>query len=741
MIHLPQLIQDLGIILVTAAVVTIVFKKLKQPVVLGYLIAGLLLGPHIPFMPTIKDTTAVKIWAEIGVIILLFGLGLEFSFKKLAKVGRSATVTALFEVVFMLALGYASGRVLGWGRMDSLFLGGILSVSSTTIIVRAFDELGLKSRHFVSLVFGVLVVEDVVAILLLVLLSTVAISQSLSGSELLFSSVRLGFFLILWFVLGIYLLPTFINRIRHLLSDETAIVVSLGLCLLMVIIATYAGFSPALGAFVMGTLLSETKEGERIEKLIHPVRDLFAAVFFVSVGMLIEPQYIMDYKFEILFITLVTLVGKFLGSALGSLLSGASVRHSVQVGMSLAQIGEFSFIIATLGLTLNVTNAFLYPIAVAVSAITTFTTPYMIRSADVFCNWIEKKMPVKGKNLFLKYQAAMQSQSGQKSFGQLVWQAFGWRILLNTIVVIAIFLFAEKFVLGFIMNFFGPGFFSSLLLTVMALAAAAPFLWAISFGEPNLEFDTQDVVHLEKLMFGVRLVRGLFALNLVAFFINGFLTINSFAGLIVFLVFAVLLAVGSFSNRVYSKIESRFISNLEAKANDEKNAKAKMTAMTPWDVGLVEFVVDPHSRLVGSTLLNAKLRENYGVTITMVQRGEIEYVAPDRNWIIMPFDKLYIIGSDEQLEKVKSALERKIDINSEDLDFNRFGLKSIRLREPSDLIGKVIRESGIRDSISGMIVGIERNGERVLSPDSAMILQDDDLIWVVGDVEKIKRLT
>ncbi|MEQ1724023.1 MAG: cation:proton antiporter, partial [Pseudobdellovibrio sp.] len=435
MVHLPQLIQDLGVILVTAAVVTILFKKLKQPVVLGYLIAGFLLGPNVTFMPTVKDTTAVQIWAEIGVIILLFGLGLEFSFKKLAKVGRSASITSIFEVIFMLAAGYVSGSLLGWSSMDSLFLGGILSISSTTIIVRAFDELGLKSRRFVSLVFGVLIVEDIVAILLLVLLSTVAISQSLSGAELLMSGAKLGFFLILWFVLGIYLLPPFMNRIRHLLSDETVLVVALGLCLLMVIIATNVGFSPALGAFIMGSLLSETKEGERIEKLIHPVRDLFAAVFFVSVGMLINPDIIVEYRYQIIFITLITILGKFISTALGSLISGASLRHSVQVGMSLAQIGEFSFIIATLGLTLKVTSPFLYPIAVAVSAITTFTTPYLIRSADPLCAWIENNMPRSAQDFIERYQSAVQSEGVKSGVTSLLWKAIGWRILVNTIIV------------------------------------------------------------------------------------------------------------------------------------------------------------------------------------------------------------------------------------------------------------------------------------------------------------------
>ncbi|AGH95334.1 cation:proton antiporter [Pseudobdellovibrio exovorus] len=736
MIHLPQLIQDLGVILVTAAIVTILCKKLKQPVVLGYLLAGLLVSPNIPFMPTIKDTSAVNIWAEIGVIILLFGLGLEFSFKKLAKVGRTATITASFEIVSVIALGYVVGQMMGWNSMDSIFLGAILSMSSTTIIVRAVDELGLKSKRFVSLVFGVLIIEDIVAILLLVLLSTVAISQTFSGTELLSSSARLGFFLILWFVMGIYLVPSFINRIRRFLNDETILVVSLGLCLLMVIIATQVGFSPALGAFIMGSLLAETREGERIEKLIHPVRDLFAAVFFVSVGMLIDLNVLVEYRYEVLIVTLVTIVGKFFGTGLGALISGNSVRHSTQVGMSMAQIGEFSFIIATLGMTLKVTSPFLYPIAVAASAVTTFTTPYMIKFADPFCTWLEAKIPTPALNFVARYQAAVQSEGGKPGIAKLLWRAFGFRVLINTIVVVAIFLFAEKIVLNMIVEVLGYGFTSSLLLTVSALLIAAPFLWAISFGQAK-SLSEEDHARLDKLSFGIQLTRGFFALILAAVFINGFLSINSLAGIIVFLVLAVILAASRFSNKVYSKIEARFLENLEGPKHDDKEAK-KFSSLVPWDVGLAEFVIHPNSKLVGMTLMESKLKESFGVSVTIVQRGDVNYVAPDRNWVIMSYDKLFIIGTDEQLEKIKQVLDEKVPMVEHDEE--TFGLKSMRLTETSPLVGKSIRDSGLRHSISGLIVGIERNDKRILNPDSSMVLELGDLLWVVGDIEKVKEI-
>jgi CPA2 family monovalent cation:H+ antiporter-2 len=739
MIHLPQLINDLGIILVTAAAVTIIFKKLKQPAVLGYLIAGILVGPDVGFMPTVKDVESVKVWAEIGVIFLLFGLGLEFSFKKLAKVGRTASITAIFEVLFMISIGFVVGRLLNWHSMDSLFLGGMLAISSTTIIVRAVDELGMKTRKFTSIVFGVLIVEDIVAILLLVLLSTVAISQNLSGIELLNSTARLSFFLILCFAMGIYLLPTFVNKIRELLSDETAVVVSLGLCLMMVIIASKVGFSPALGAFVMGSLLSETREGERIEKLIHPVRDLFAAVFFVSVGMIIDLSYVASYKFEIALIVLVTIVGKFISTFLGALISGESIKHSVQTGMSLAQIGEFSFIIATLGTSLGVTSSFLYPIAVAVSAVTTFTTPYMIRSADPFYNFISKKIPNKFILLLERYRAAVHRESSQSGTAGLIWNALGWRLILNTIVVLAIFIFSENYILPLVIQSIGAGLLSSLIVTLGALIAASPFLWAITFGIPQMT--PEELQRLEKLVFGLRLARALFALNIVAFFINAFLSINSWVGLSVFIVFALLLAVGTFTHKLYSKIERRFIENLSGSEKNLQEVKlAQKSMLMPWDVVLVEYSIDPDSRFVGKTLMDSKLKEIYGVTVTLVQRGEHDYLAPDREWVLMPFDKISVIGSEEQLEKLRLDLSQKIDPNNFTNNHDKFGLKSIELKSDSDLVGKIIRESGIRNRINGMIVGIERNGQRILSPDSGMVLLSEDILWVVGDIEKIREL-
>ena len=393
MSQIPSLISDLAVILISAGLVTLLFKKLKQPVVLGYIVAGILAGPAIKEIPTVTDVESIRIWADIGVVFLLFALGLDFSFKKLMKVGGTAVIGAVTVVIGMMTFGYITGLSLGWGHMNSLFLGGMLSMSSTTIIFKAFDDMGLRNQRFAGVVFGILVVEDLFAVLLMVLLSTLAVSKHVEGMELLDSVIKLGVFLLFCFVVGIYLIPSFLKRARTFLNDETLLIVSIGLCLGMVMIATKAGFSSALGAFVMGSILAETIDAEHIEHIVKPVKDLFGAIFFVSVGMLIDPVLLWEYKIPILILTLVVMVGQILFATFGVLLSGQTVKVAIQSGFSLAQIGEFAFIIASLGLTLKVTDNFLYPIVVAVSVITTFFTPYMIRMAEPAYKIAERVIP------------------------------------------------------------------------------------------------------------------------------------------------------------------------------------------------------------------------------------------------------------------------------------------------------------------------------------------------------------
>ncbi|MEK6555386.1 MAG: cation:proton antiporter, partial [Bdellovibrionota bacterium] len=551
-----------------------------------------------------------------------FGLGLEFSFKKLTQVGKAASITALFEIIFMLGLGYLTGQILGWSKIDSLFLGGILSISSTTIIVRAFDELNMKGRRFVSLVFGVLIVEDLVAILLLVLLSSVAVSQAFEGVELMNSSLRLGFFMVLWFVMGIYLIPILLQKIRHHLSNETMLIVSISLCLMMVMIAANVGFSPALGAFIMGSLLAETRDGHRIEQLIVPVRDLFGAVFFVSVGMMIDPKILVEYFWIILLMTTITIVGKLVSSSIGALVSGRSLKNSVQAGMSLAQIGEFSFIIATLGVTLKVTSDFLYPIAVAVSAVTTFTTPYLIKYADPFYFWIEKRLSPTIKERLARYEAAMASDSGDNMLS-LIWKEYGIKILLNSVVVMALALTMSRLALPQIEKAWLIWIEPSLISSIVCLGAiiiSGPFLWAVVMSRARHAevYHPETLIRLRRLQYGIAFFRFAIGVALAAFVVGQFASLTSVPAIILLAAATIGVYFSRYAEPLYQKVEERFLDNLTEKERDELQKRPMTPELAPWSANLAEFVVSPHSPFIAKKLIDTALKEKFGITITMM---------------------------------------------------------------------------------------------------------------------------
>lgn len=740
MAHLPDLIRDLAIILITASIVGIIFKKLKQPVVLGYLIAGFFLGPNFPFFFNVKEVSSISVWAEMGVIFLLFALGLEFSFKKLSQVGKSASITAVFQTVMMFALGFATGKLLGWNDVDSMYLGGIISISSTTIIVKAFEELGFKGKQFVSLVFGILIVEDLIAILFMVLLTTVAVTKTLSGGALIGATTKLGFFLTIWFLVGIYVVPIVLKKIRQELNEEMTVVVSCGLCLLMVIAASAVGFSAPLGAFIMGSILAETKEGKRIEHLIDPIKNLFSAIFFVSVGMMINLSSLVTYKEVILIVTVVVIIGKIVNVAIGALLSGQSLRTSLLSGFSLAQIGEFSFIIASLGTTLKVTSDFLYPIAVAVSAITTFTTPYLIRWAIGSYDKIDQKVPERFKNSLIRYQQAI-TLKGEKGVWSVLWEAYGVRVLLNAVIIIGIALLFNRVAIPQVTKYFVDTYTLRIVLAFVALFISAPFFWAVFFGKPStkVSHEHSSLDLLRNLLVGVTFVRILIGVLLVAFLFAQFVDIYfAVTGTIVVVVIASLF-FRNIVEQLYQNIETRFIRNLNAKEREELEKKKAIPALAPWDAVLSEFVVSPMSKVCGKTLLQSQLKEKFGVTIALIERGERRFVAPGRDVVLMSFDRLHLIGTEEQLHLAKELIEGKDHSNILTEVEANYGLESFLLSRTSPYIQKSIRECGLRENIDGLIVGLERNGKRFLSPDSQMILESDDLLWVVGDIRKIHR--
>lgn len=736
--HLPALIQDLGFILITATVVTLLCRWLKQPVVLGYLIAGFLVGPHVPFIHTVTDIKGVQVWAEIGVIFLLFSLGLEFSFKKLSKVGGSAGITALFEISCMLMIGFFTGRILGWEMMDCLFLGGILAISSTSIIVRALDELNLKAKSFVPLVFGVLVVEDLLAVLLLMVLSTLAATATFSGEEVLISVFKLGFFLSLWFLVGIYLLPVILKKIKGMLNNETILIISIGLCLMMVMIATKVGFSPALGAFVMGSLLAETSEGQRIEKVLHPVRDLFAAVFFVSVGMLINPPLLLEHSGTIVVITLAVLFGKIISVSLGALVSGQSLKNSVQAGFSLAQIGEFSFIIATLGLTLKVTSDFLYPIAVAVSAITSFTTPYQIRYSQRVARWLESRLGQPVIQRLNRYQNTISRSSG-RGLLKLAWDEYGMKIILNTVMTIAVTMAMTRMVIPAIVTklpyvTYGVVVFLGAILNFIV---AGPFLWAVMTGAPAhiTDYDSHVINQLKRLQIGLFLVRVIMGFMLVSFIVGQYAPLETTTGIILTVLALGIVFFNKYAEPLYRTIEKRFVNNLNDSAIDDLVKTSVRPELSPWQATMTEFTVTPESPLVAKPLSESQLKERFGLTIAMIQRGERQILAPRREELILPYDKLFLIGDEEQLAGAQALIETKTKITTQSSEV--YGLNSLLIQDHSPFVNKPIRECGIRHELNALIVGIEREGKRILSPDASIVLQTGDLLWIVGDKQKI----
>jgi CPA2 family monovalent cation:H+ antiporter-2 len=738
MTHLPILIKDLALILGAAGIVTLLFKRVKQPIVLGYILVGLLVGPNINLFPSVVDAESIKTWADIGVIFLLFALGLEFSFKKLLKVGGSAAITGIIELICMMLLGYSLGMLLNWSVMDSVFLGGIIAISSTTIIFRAFDELGLKSQQFTGLVFGVLIIEDLVAILLMVLLSTVAVSQQFQGLQMMISMFKLFLFLSIWFIMGIFLLPTFLKKISTLLSSETLLIISLALCLGMVVLADQFGFSAALGAFIMGSLLAETTQAHRIETLISSVKNLFGAIFFVSVGMLIDPAVLVEYAIPVVMLTFSVLVGKTLFVTIGALFAGRPLKQALQAGTSMAQIGEFSFIIATLGLTLNVISAQIYPIAVGVSVITTFATPYMIRLAEPIYHGLLKVLPQRWIISLEEYSSSSQIIESESDWKRLL-KFYIQIITVNTVLIIAMTLFIDYFVQPLLLKYIKDSFITNIICALIGLVTMAPFIWALMVKKMSKssyaalwldrKYSHGPLVMLEAL-------RTLIAVLLIGFLISRLLgAIIAIAGTI-----AVMLIVGLvFRKRLqkfYGRIETRFLNNLHEKEIFEmNNAKSHLS---PWDAHLAKYEISPHADFIGKALQDLAWREKFGVNLAYIERGNAVKFAPSKNEQVFPFDTIGVIGTDQQLTDFGKIILPFDEAAAEDMGL--VDLQKIVVDEHTQLRGMSIRESGLREKTDGLVVGIERGGQRFLNPSSDATLEWDDIVWIVGNRKKIQDL-
>ena len=732
MTHLDPIISDLALILAVAGVTTLLFKWLKQPVVLGYIVAGFLCSGNF-LLQGVSNMGNVDIWAEIGIIFLLFSLGLEFSFKKLMNVGGPALMTALVVIVGMMCSGFMAGRALGWTSTDSIFLGGMLTMSSTTIIIKAFDDLGLRSQKFTSLVFGVLVVEDLFAVVLMVMLSTLFVQRAVEHVVIAEQLFKLIFFLILWFVVGIYLIPTFLKKIRKFLNQETLLVISLGLCLIMVVLATYAGFSSALGAFIMGSILAGTVQAESIEKVIAPVKDLFGAVFFVSVGMLVEPAMLVQYIVPIVFLTVVVIVGQIFYGTLGFLVSGQNLKIALQSSFSLAQIGEFAFIIASLGLSMGVTSSFLYPVAVAVSVVTTFTTPFIIRLSDPAYHRINRLIPKRMKALLARYSAGSQTVNSEREWMSLkksLLNMFIYCVLLGGVVWIS-----SSYYSPFVEERF-EGFAGKLIATTTTILFMTPLLWGLAVRHLNRRLFVplwNDPRFNHGLLVSLIVLRILLALMFVLTVV-AHLSSYRWGALMAFAILLLLLAL--FWRRIkrgYLRFEQRFFTNL-----NEKDASTVVTTgnYRAKFLHMAKMTVSADSPLVGRCFRELDLRLRYGVTVVSVLRGSHRYNAPGASMVLMPSDEISVVGTDAQLSQFAS----KVEVPLSPVDREEATMQKFSVGEHSVLIGMTVSQFGMMCRGACLIIGIERSDGSYVRPLGLVRFQPYDMVWIAGDRETIEQV-
>ena len=747
MSQLTPLISDLALILICAGIMTLIFKKLKQPLVLGYIVAGFICTPHFKFTPSVVDSASIHIWSEIGVIFLLFALGLEFSFKKLMKVGGSAVISACTIIFCMILVGVFVGWTFGWNRMDCIYLGGMLAMSSTTILYKAFDDMGLRQQRFAGLVLSILILEDILAIVLMVMLSTMAVSQNFEGGEMVYSILKLLFFLTLWFVVGIYGIPLFLKRVRKLMSDETLLIVSLALCFGMVYLAALVGFSPAFGAFIMGSILSETIESEHIGKLVSPVKDLFGAIFFVSVGMMVDPAMIVEYKYQILVIVLAVLLGQTIFGTTGVLLSGQPLKTAMQCGFSLTQIGEFAFIIASLGVSLKVTSHFLYPIVVAVSVITTFLTPYMIRLAVPAYNVIDKYMPSRWRRLLDRYSSGASVANHSNNWKKLV-IAIIRIVLIYAVLSIAVTALFLHFIVPLATDMLGD-LWGRILGAALTIAAIAPFLRAMIMKKNRSEeFKSlwSDSRFNHAPLISIILLRIVIAIGFIVFIIENLFRASAalMVGIAIIVVCAMILS--RFLKKQSIVLERTFVRNLHYKEIQQEYLGEKQPEyagrLLDRDLHLSDFLIPAESAWAGKTLRELDLGKKYDVHVASIIRGKHRLNIPDGNTCIFPNDLIQVIGTDEQLSLFASVAEKAIHTyDDEDFGKHEMKLKQFVVAKDSPFVGHSIIECGIRNKYHCLVVGIESAGEDVLrTPQVHMPLKEDDVVWVVGEEDDLNQL-
>ena len=752
MSELPELVQDLALILVVAGFVTLLFKKLKQPLVLGYIVAGFLVSPHMSYTMSVVDKDDIQTWADIGVIFLLFSLGLDFSIKKILKMGASPIIAACTIIFSMMVLGVIVGHSFGWKEMDCIFLGGMVAMSSTTIIYKAFSDMGLTQQGFASTVMSVLILEDILAIVMMVMLSTVASGNSPDGVQLLGSIMKIGFFLVLWFVVGLFAIPLFLRSVRKILNSETLLIVSLGFCCLMAVISTQVGFSAAFGAFVMGSILAETVEADKIIRLVDPVKNLFGAIFFVSVGMLVKPDVIVQYAIPILLLVITILVGQALFGTLGYLLGGQTLKNAMRCGFSMAQVGEFAFIIATLGKSLGVISEFLYPVVVAVSVITTFLTPYMIRAAEPCYNVLVKHLPKRWVRRLTHIQT---NNAGESASTNNLWKVLMKKMIFNTLIygilsaaVIAImFSAALPICRNLSIKWTGSHWIGNAVCGFLTILFIAPFLRSIVMKQNHSEafkaLWTDRRINRLPLTATI-LARVLIALSFIFYICNYLTRFKNALMIAVAIGLLILMLLSRWLKKRSITLERLFIQNLQSRDIEaQKQGKKKplfANHLIDRDIHIANLELPDDSLWAGKTLYSLKLRNRFGVHISSILRGSKHINIPNGGTILFPGDKLQAIGNDEQLTKLSKAMKAELQPTITDIEKHEMKLRSFTISKTSPFIGKTLKDSGIRDKYNCMVVGVDEGQQNLTLITPSRCLQAGDVLWVVGEEKDLERI-
>jgi CPA2 family monovalent cation:H+ antiporter-2 len=745
---MSSLITDLAYILVVASIVTIIFKRLKQPLVLGYIVAGFLAGPHMPYTPSVSSMEGIEEWSQFGVVFLMFTLGLEFSFKKIMKMGMQPILTAIMVMCCMIGIGGMIALLFGWSSMDRLFLGGMLSMSSTTIIYKAFDDLGLRTKRFASGVISVLIIEDILGILLMVMLSALAVSRTFEGFELIKSLMQLAFFLLLWFLVGIYLLPLLLRKANKYINSETLLVVSVGLCFLMAVIATKVGYSPAFGAFMMGSILAETLEAENIEKGVGSLRDLFGAVFFVSVGMMMEPSVLSEYWLPILVLTLAVVLGQMFFGSLSFFATSGNVQTAVRSGFSMVQIGEFAFIIAALGQELGVTSKFLYPVVVSVSIITTFLTPYIIKFSPKAANRIEKSMSSELQSLIKHGKTLSINRRAQRLVlsPALAWRQLFKAILVQTIayltISVAIALFSFATILPLCRHIISEkyGSYVCLIITLMLLS---PCIRPIVI-KKNHSKEVKYLISSGKIRaFLVRLVLLIKALlgfaiiyNVVSFVSPLWWVWNA----LISLAALILMIVSRLVKYTSIRIERTYKQNLRLR--EQQTALSYGRKLRGRDLQIARVKVPAHSRWGGKTLAQLHFGKTDRVHIAAILRAGHRINIPGGSHRIYPGDILEVVAGVEAIDALRQRSEQEVlPLQERNKEKHNLSIISVKLSESSLLIGQTLQDVDFRLRYHCMVVGVENEEGHLGTIQAKRPFQQNDIVWVVGEEADLSMLS